>query len=302
MERDRLYYKDEKGVFRKLPDMSLISANTEAKMAIEGTSQFVERHLGFGDSQYPDTDMEAVDAILNLNRDFKATHLWLMGDMTNATTLSNKYGYPADYHFSFWDEIRGTRELLKHIAEEARKANPEVNIHYLEGNHEQRLQRYIDRNADQLAELEDAKGERILGMESLLNLKDLRINWTPYWEDDELSRDVIILHGNIARIKSGYTGQAYIDRYGKSTIAGHDHRLGLVFRTQSGEVKFGIETGSTCQRKMLVPYTRENQTDWQEGAFMVGIDKDGDAFPAVMPIVNGKIAFGLNVYEGTGHE
>ena len=301
MNVERLYYKDEKGVFRKLPDMALISANTEAKMAIEGISQFVERHLGFGDSQYPDVNMEAIDAILKMNMDFKATHIWVMGDMLNATTLS-KFGYPSDYHISFWDEIRGTRELLKHITTEARKANPDVIFNYLEGNHENRFQKYIDKNAPELGELEDSKGERVLGLPSLLNLNELKINWTPYWEDNQLTQDVTILHGNLARIKSGYTAQAYLDKYGQSTIAGHDHRLALIFRTQSGNMKFGIETGSTCQRKMLVPYTRENQTDWQEGAFIVGIDKDGDGFPGVMPIVNGKLAFGLNVYSGAKHE
>lgn len=269
---------------------------TETKIATEGIGALKERHLMMGDAQYPDQDNKAIGAVMNFNQDYKATHIHLMGDMLNATTVSTfdtPRGTP-----SFWNEIKGTREMLRGIVDKAREANPEVKFTYYEGNHCYRLQKFIDKNASQLAELQDMDGNEILAMENLLGLKDLGITWVPYWEDGEIGKHTTVLHGDKVRSRSGYTAHGYIDSYGKNAIAGHTHRLALVFRTQSGNVKFGMETGSLCKRKMKVPYMRAGQADWQQGVGIMGIDQQGDAHPAVMPIIKGKLAFNGKVYKG----
>ncbi len=282
VERDQLFFKDVKGVFRRLPEGEVItplademSKTTEARIAIEGISQFKERHLAFGDTQYPDVDEKALNSVLLMNQDFKATHVWLMGDMLNVTTLS-KFGFPAGYRITLGEEVK---------------------IHYLEGNHELRLKKFMDRNASLLDDLDEPNGEKTIDLPRLLNLRELGIKWTPYWEDEKAG-DTTVLHGNLARVKGGYTAQAYIDRYGESVMAGHSHRLALIERTQSGKVKFGIETGSLCKRDMVVPYVKSGQADWQQGCAIIGIDKQNTAFPAILPIIDGKVALGNKVYNG----
>ena len=109
----------------------------QGKEVEERLDSFSERHIIFGDAQIPDHDQQAIESLYKFMRDFKPTHLWLIGDMLNATTIS-RFGNPADYHISFWDEIRMARELLQQTARVAREANPNVKIAYTEGNHELR--------------------------------------------------------------------------------------------------------------------------------------------------------------------
>lgn len=302
-EGNPLYIREGRR-FKRLPESGVIiplaeddmRRTTEARLAIEGITPFKARHLAFGDGQIPDLDYNALNAVLKVNDFFKATHAWIMGDMMNATTVS-KYGYPADYKISLDDEVHETREVLKHISDRLKKANPDIKIRYLEGNHEFRLQKYMDRNAAEIATLSETDGERTVSLPRLLGLKELGIDWVPYWEDEHIGK-ATILHGNIVRSKGGYTAQAYIDKYGETVISGHTHRLAVVGRTQSGETKWAIETGSLCKRKMAVPYLREGQADWQQGFAVIGVDKDNVLFPSAFPIIDGKTAFGTQVYDG----
>lgn len=276
--------------------MRIRRKRTEDKIAKEGIGQLKERHIMFGDAQYPDQDPKAIGAVKAFNRDYRATHAHIMGDMLNATTVGS-YEVPRGAP-SFWDEIRGAREMIKDMAESLREANPDVKINYYEGNHCYRLQKFIDRYAPQLGELEEMDGEKTLAMERLLGLKELGIKWIPYWEDGKIGNHTTVLHGDKVRSKAGFTAHGYIDSYGTNAIAGHTHRLALVFRTQSGNVKFGMETGSLCKRKMKVPYMRANQADWQQGFSIMGIDQQNDAHPAVLLINKGKVAFNGKVYKG----
>lgn len=263
----------------------------------EGVFNFRERILAFGDTQVPDVDWQALETVLKVNDDWKATRILFMGDGLNASTLS-RFGVPADYKVTFGDEARETRKMLEHILERAKKANPDVVMDYLEGNHEQRLQKYLDKQARDLEDVTEQDGEKTISMPHVLGLKELGINWIPYWQDKIVAKDVTALHGNLARIKGGYTAHAYLDRYSGSVVAGHTHRLAFIMRTQSGISRFAMETGSLCKREMIVPYARENQTDWQTGFALVGIDKKKDAFPSAIPIINGKAMFGRKVYRG----
>ena len=294
MERDRLYFKDERGVFRKLPND--MAQSTEAKYSIEGISDFKERHLAFGDAQIPDMDSRALETVLKVNEDWKATHVWIMGDMINASTVS-KYGYPADYERDLASEILEARGMLKEVSARVTESNPDVKVKYLEGNHENRVQKYMDKHARELAMLTEKDGDKTVSVPRLLGLAELGIEWVPYWEDDHIG-EATILHGNIARIKGGYTGHAYIDKYGRSTVAGHSHRLAMIFRTQSGDVKFAIETGSLCKRDMVLPYVRADQADWQQGLALIGVDKKDNLYPATIPIIDGRAGFGMKIYDG----
>lgn len=303
MSERQLYYREGRA-FKPVPlevpltptQIELSTEATEVKLATEGISAFKARHIAFGDSQIPDVDQRAVEAVLRVNDDWKATDAWIMGDMINATTVG-KYGFPASYDRDLNSEIQEGRGLMTLIAQRLKEANPDVKIKYLEGNHEYRLQKYLDKNARELALLTEGDGQQTISLPRLMGLNDLGIEWIPYWEDEHIEQ-ATILHGNIARVKGGYTAQAYIDRYGETTIAGHTHRLAMVARTQSGEEKFGIETGSLCKRKMEVPYVREGQVDWQQGFALVGVDQTNTLYPAVVPIINGRAMFGQGLYEG----
>jgi len=307
MERDRqLYYRDGSR-FAKLPDneggeMPLadiidMKKATEAKLAIEGVSDLKARYLAFGDHQIPDLDYTALNTVFKVNEFYKATHMDIMGDIINATTVSS-YGIPAEYGITLQDEIDEAREVLDETVSKAREANPDVKIRLLEGNHEYRLTKYLDKHAREIAGLRETNGDKTINLPRLLGVDDLDIEWIPYWKDEKIVKRANVLHGNIVRAKSGYTGHAYLDRYGDTTVAGHTHRLALISRTVGGETKFGVETGSLCKREMKVPYMRPRQSDWQQGFALVGIDKKNVLYPSAVPILNGRAVVGDKLFDG----
>lgn len=305
MERDRLYIRDGSRFIQlseyeggELPeaDLAEMSKAKEAKLAVEGISDFKERHLAFGDTQIPDLDYKALNTVLKINDDYQATHVWLMGDMLNATTVGS-YGYPANYEVDLQDEIDETNDMLDMVTNRLREANPDVAIKYLEGNHELRLTKYLDKEARRLAKLKERDGRPTVSLDRMLELQERGIEWVPYWDDAHIRR-ATVLHGNIVRQKGGYTAHAYIDKYGDTAMAGHTHRLAMVSRTQNGVEKFGIETGSLCKREMKVPYTRPQQADWQQGFATIGIDKRNTLYPSITPIINGRAGFGDKLYDG----
>ena len=294
MERDRGIEQDM-DILRPLPEE--MRNSTEAKIGIEGISDFKARYLAFGDHQIPDLDYRALRTVFKVNEVYKATHMDIMGDMINATTVSS-YGVPAEYGISLMDEIKEGRAVLEETVYKAREANPDVKIRLLEGNHEYRLTKYLDKHAQEIAGLQEADGDKTISLPRLLGVKELGIEWIPYWKDEKIANKANILHGNIVRSKAGYTAHAYLDRYGDTTLAGHTHRLALVGRTIAGTEKFGIETGSLCKREMKVPYMRPRQSDWQQGFAIVGVDKRNVLYPEAIPIINGRAGMGGMLFDG----
>lgn len=306
MNSERQLYIRDGSRFTRLPeveggvtlaDILEMKNATEAKLAIEGVSDLKARYLAFGDHQIPDLDYTALNAVLKVNEFYKATHIDIMGDLINATTVSS-FGVPAEYGITLQDEIDEAKYVLKETVTKAREANPQVKIRLLEGNHENRIVKYLDKHAKEIAGLRETNGEKTIDLPRLLGVNELGIEWIPYWKDEKILGKGNVLHGNIVRSKSGYTGHAYLDRYGDTTIAGHTHRLALIARTVAGEAKYAVETGSLCKREMKVPYMRPRQADWQQGFALVGVDKKNVLYPSAVAIINGRAVVGDKLFDG----
>ena len=254
-----------------------------------------ERSIFFGDTQIPDQDQPSIDIVKEVIKDFKPHNVWLMGDMMNFSTVST-YGYPADYKISLNDEVEQARVMLREISDIAKAANPNVKLVYLEGNHEYRLKKFIDNKMRELYALKDPRGQHTLAVEKMRDVENMGYSFVPY-QENEIDGDAIVMHGDSARSKGGYTAHGYLDRFGQSTVAGHTHRLALVFKTQRDEVRFGIETGSLCKPNMKIPYTR--YPDWQLGfGTMVNDTQTGLMHPSITNIQKGACIFNGKFYEG----
>jgi hypothetical protein len=242
------------------------------------------KHLILSDLHVPDHNVRALEAVYKFIPDLKPDKVHLLGDLLNFTEIS-KYAPDPYYHFTITDEIHEAREILKRIG---RLAKCEILLY--EGNHELRLIKFLGRNAEQLAEL-DLDGERVISLPHLLNLKELGIRWIPDGVEHK-EHGVILEHGDICRIKGGYTGHALIDRRATNIIVGHTHKLALISRNQGG-VRFAIESGCLCNLRPTPMYVRH--PDWQNG-FTVLTYKNGQVYPEVIPIVNNSFYYGGKVY------
>lgn len=107
---------------------------------------------------------------------------------------------------------------------------------FLVGNHEERLEKFLLRNAAQLSKL------RCLNMEELLELRKMGFSVydkrTPF-----IYKGVLYKHGNRVRKHSGYTAKSYIDDYMMNVVTGHTHRMAMVKKTISSGIITSIESG-----------------------------------------------------------
>lgn len=179
-----------------------------------------------------------------------------------------------------------------HLAEQ-RYAAPDAEIEYVEGNHENRLPRWIMENAGWSFGLRRAnlpESWPILSVPELLRLDELGVTYVPgypagiTWINERLA----CIHGSKVR-SSGSTAAAVIDDEKVSVIFGHVHRRerqDKTRRTRYGpRTALAISPGCLCRIDGAVPSTKgaidprgnvvPTAENWQQG-FAVVTYQDGE--------------------------
>ena len=237
------------------------------------------RNLIISDLHIPDQHRKSLELVYAFIKVYKPTTLHILGDFVNFPTIS---AWPQDptYHISLTQEIKQALVILKKLVH---TANCEV-IWY-EGNHENRLIRYLNSRASELTEL-DIEGERVISIQHLFGLKALGVSYV-----DEVYRNgVYYHHGELVRGKAGMTAHGNMDRTGVSAISGHVHRLALVYKNLYNRKIFGMETGCLCNYKPT-PYYGAKIKDWQLGFGTIDV-VDGRTYPRIYPIINNSLVYG----------
>ena len=241
-----------------------------------------EKYLCIPDAHIPDHDIKTTSLLLDFIPFYQPDHIFIMGDFMNFTKVS-KYDQDPYYNTDLADEIEEGRGVLRDIVSRARKANPDVEMAYLQGNHEARLEKFLGRNAHQLAKL-TSDDEYVVSVPHLMELKKLGIKWIPEQRTLE-QHNTIFIHGITVRSKGGFSAQANLDKFGSSVVSVHTHRLALVTRTQMGVTKFSIEGGCICSLKPTPSYVVH--PDWTQGFSTLTYDHETRQFyPQIIPIIN----------------
>lgn len=177
-----------------------------------------EKYLIISDLHVPDHDIKALDLVLKFIPQYQPDYLDILGDFVNFTKIS-KYTQDPYYETDLADEIEEGRGVLRNLVNVARKANPDVEISFFEGNHEARCQKFLARNAQQLANL-TTDDEYVISVPHLFELKKNNVKWVK--EERLVQRHgITFFHGTNVRIKSGFAAHANIDKFGTSGFTGH---------------------------------------------------------------------------------
>jgi metallophosphoesterase superfamily enzyme len=148
---------------------------------------------------------------------------------------------------------------------------PRTEMYFIEGNHENRLQRYLSRNPE-LADMPELK------IKSLLKLDDYKVKHVrvdgDYWAEDTghlKLGDTVVLHGD-SRLNgastsrnSGYSATNTMKTMGTSVVMGHVHRLATVYNRSAHKNYVGIEGGCLCK----IP----GNANWQQGFTTFELEK-----------------------------
>ena len=150
-------------------------------------------------------------------------------------------------------------------------AAPGAKRHYIPGNHEDRLRKYI-------WEHPELHGLEALELPNLLGFGELGLT---AMEDEVVYGDkLVVKHGTVIRKHSAYTakGELENEKYAVSTLTGHTHRGGTHMATSRRGIVQALEGFCLCD---LNPDYIEGVPDWQHGIVLATLTDFGVQFEPV---------------------
>lgn len=208
----------------------------------------MEQTAIIGDVHIPYHDPPALKCALKITKDLKPDRVILIGDIIDFYSISRYMKDPGRIN-SLQPDIDKTRAMIDHIRTDIA---PNAEIIYLEGNHEDRLGRFLLTKAPELYNL------RALTVPELLDLRKMDITY----KIEHQIGDLTLTHGHIVRKHSAYTARAMSEDYG-CVISGHTHRLGSHYRTDRRGHVCAYENG--CLASMGDVEFIKGTPNWQHG-------------------------------------
>ena len=233
--------------------------------------------LFVSDVHAPYEDKKAVKALITFAKWWEPNMVVYIGDLVDFYAVSSFVKDPTRM-LELQGEIDAANDVLKAI----HAAAPKADHHFLRGNHEHRLQKFLWTRA---AELSGLQG---LQVQNLLALNELGIK---YHEEGRMKfRNMVLKHGDIVRKFAGYTAKGELDSTGISGVSGHTHRMGTYYQSTEGGDFTWAEIGCLCD---LHPEYMEGKTpNWQQG-FGIGYYKEGSRRFHIdtIPIIKGRAMY-----------
>lgn len=204
------------------------------------------RVLICGDVHVPYHDEAAVAACIRATKEFRPEVFVLNGDLLDFEALSRFLSNPRTVSEPQAELDEGAAILRRFEA----AAGPKCRRVFLLGNHEERLEKYLTKNAPHLLGLRSLNLSELLGLEG----------WTvvPYPQFHRIG-SLIVQHG------VSY-GSTTVDRNiakfgGFDCCQGHSHRLSQRYVTSLHGTHSSVEGGCLCRLEQ--PYSKHN--NWQRG-------------------------------------
>ena len=230
------------------------------------------------DVHCPFQDKKALKSFYNFIKWFKPDVIINMGDLIDFYAISDFVKDPIRA-LKLQEELDEGRVVL----EEVRNICPKAEIHFIYGNHENRLKKYKWSNAKEFNSLRNLELEKLLDFDSL-NIISHPNGMMKY-------KGVIVKHGNVVRKFAGYTAKAEFEKNGMSGVSCHTHRLATYRHTNESGDYIWIEAGCLC--KLNAEYLKGQKANWQMG-FAIGYFKENSKRYLIetVPIIDNKAMYG----------
>jgi predicted phosphodiesterase len=183
-------------------------------MAKSSTSKTTNKILILSDIHVPHHDKTALGTALDYLKENRFQMVYINGDFLDCGSVSS---FDKRYEeYDLVEELHLAQDVLSQIRKAARNAD----LIYRFGNHEERYERYITRNAYRLSGIRDIRLDR------LLKLDEFKIRFAgdmraPIW----LTKNLALLHGHEIRTSAFINiAKSVFARTLVNTIVGHFHR------------------------------------------------------------------------------
>lgn len=232
-------------------------------------------------------DKAATDAFLSDLKRLNPEEVVGLGDIIDCGGVFSAHArsYTEELTESYQDDVAACNWFL----DEVQKRAPRARIYLLEGNHEQRVERWA---ASAFPSAKDARMvlERF-GPERVLKLKDRGIK---YYKRSEFYHGISI-PGTIRLGKcffvhgichSKHAASTHLARFGANVVFGHVHRSQAVIeRTVSSDGIGAFCPGTLAKLQPLYRHTAPS--DWSHGYAVQYVAKSGNFMHVNVPIVKG---------------
>jgi predicted phosphodiesterase len=234
------------------------------------------------DIHFPHHDQAAVDALLRLIEIEQPQRIVLNGDVQDFYTLS-QFDKNRNRKQTLQDEL----DLGNAFRARVREIAPDAVIHECEGNHEARLQVWLNAQPDGLGSLRSNE------LATLLDHVPLDIH-THGDEGFLLKHNFWIKHGNFVANDGGMSAKKEMMRAWCNGASGHVHRLSdYKLRQLNGRTFRWYEGGCLCD--LEADYVKGGVPNWEQG-FLVG-QFGRDSFKVdCVPVEDGIATWGRQVY------
>jgi predicted phosphodiesterase len=254
-------------------------------------------------------DEQSMAVFVEACRLYQPDTIQILGDFLD---LSEQSHFAQERAFARTTQMafdRGHLELAK-----LRAVCPNARIILIEGNHDKRLQNYVEANALSAFGLKQANKPDswpVMSIPFLLRLDDLNVQYIEAYPaatdwDNDRTRNI---HGTRANSKGSTMSQYLHELSHINTWAGHTHRPEIIYRTIMGLRGEAIESyaanpGCMCKTDGSVPSVKgaigaggmpaKVVEDWQNGFGMLYFTETG-GWPQVIRIQDGRAYVGSRV-------
>lgn len=213
----------------------------------------------YGDTHIPFADPQAIAVLHGVIKDARPDIIVNVGDLVDCWQISRFDKDPARVD-SLQDNLDEARTHLHQIAQLA----PQARRVWLEGNHETRMTRAIMGMEGAAREFGKLRAfQEAMTWPHLMQTESIGWEFIPerLQSRTQVLPKIVTKHGNVVRKWSGWSAKGEWEKYGRSGVSGHTHRLGwFVHRDHNGNANW-VETGCTCL--LEAPYGVD--FDWQQG-------------------------------------
>lgn len=217
----------------------------------------IKKWLIISDLQIPFEDVKALSAV----EKYMAAHRWdgllYIGDFLDFDMISSfNVGKPrlTQNRYIEGDYAHANKILDRHQAI-VRKRNPKAKFVLLEGNHEERITRFIDSIPALQGTLEVENG---------LRLEERGIEWIQCWSKGEVYKigHATFTHGLYT---NKYHAAKMLDAEAASIFYGHTHDMMCIPRTRrdKNDLQVGQSLGCLCEIEQS--YMKGKPSNWNQG-------------------------------------
>ncbi len=235
------------------------------------------------DPHFPYDDKRSYGAVMNYLADSQPDVFVFGGDIVDLDLISNKSslrqveGRRLSHDFDY--AVRRLEEINKILPQSTRIA--------LEGNHDERMERYID---------EHPETEGILEVPNMLNLAELGWEWIPSWRTGAMLTigKANILHGNYVGVNHA---RKMVDSYGVNVLYGHTHDRMSYSKVLMGDNSTIMAQSCGFLGRYDQSYMKGNPTNWQQSFLDIYWTPNGHFFHSVPPIFNNQFVVNGKLYK-----